>query len=92
LRPEAVPQEFRGNGLALHGGNGNGASPAAPETILNIAIAPLVAKDRQQIGRLVIFDDITARANLEQQLVQADKLSSIGLLAAGVPRGQHPLA
>jgi len=32
----------------------------------------------------VIFDDVTDRAELEQRLVQADKLSSIGLLAAGV--------
>ena len=38
----------------------------------------------EQIGRLVIFDDITDRAELERRLVQADKLSSIGLLAAGV--------
>jgi len=36
------------------------------------------------IGRLVIMDDITARVDLESQLSQADKLSSIGLLAAGV--------
>jgi len=51
---------------------------------LNIAIAPLVSKDSQQIGRLIIFDDVTDRAELERRLVQADKLSSIGLLAAGV--------
>ena len=38
----------------------------------------------EQIGRLVIFDDVTDRAELERRLVQADKLSSIGLLAAGV--------
>jgi len=36
------------------------------------------------IGRLVIMDDITERVELESQLSQADKLSSIGLLAAGV--------
>src|ERR1035441_10086947 len=51
---------------------------------LNVAIAPLVSKDFEQIGRLIIFDDVTDRAELEQRLVQADKLSSIGLLAAGV--------
>jgi two-component system, NtrC family, sensor kinase len=33
---------------------------------------------------LVIFDDVTDRDELERRLVQADKLSSIGLLAAGV--------
>ena len=54
------------------------------EATLNVAIAPLVAKDQQQIGRLIIFDDVTDRAELETRLVQADKLSSIGLLAAGV--------
>lgn len=71
-------------------GNGNGASGlhgednANRELTLNLAIAPLVSKDMQEIGRLIIFDDITDRADLERRLVQADKLSSIGLLAAGV--------
>ena len=51
---------------------------------MNVAIAPLVTKDGQRIGRLVIFDDVTEREDLERRLVQADKLSSIGLLAAGV--------
>ena len=59
-------------------GNGNGAHT------LNIAVAPLVSKDLEQIGRLIIFDDVTDRDELEKRLVQADKLSSIGLLAAGV--------
>jgi two-component system NtrC family sensor kinase len=54
------------------------------EATLNIAIAPLFSRDAQRIGRLVIFDDVTDREELERRLVQADKLSSIGLLAAGV--------
>jgi len=56
----------------------------ARESIVNLAIAPLVSKDLTQIGRLIIFDDVTDREELERRLVQADKLSSIGLLAAGV--------
>ncbi len=55
-----------------------------PDRILNVAIAPLVAKNFDRIGRLIIFDDVTDRVALEQQLQQAEKLSSIGLLAAGV--------
>jgi signal transduction histidine kinase len=51
---------------------------------LNLAIAPLVSKDMERIGRIIIFDDVTDRDELERRLVQADKLSSIGLLAAGV--------
>ena len=63
----------------------NGTHDIAPASyILNLAIAPLVSKDMRQIGRLIIFDDITNQAELEKRLVQADKLSSIGLLAAGV--------
>jgi signal transduction histidine kinase len=67
-------------------GNGHGRTPRAKlaSATLNIAIAPLVSKDQEQIGRLIIIDDVTDRAELEQRLVQADKLTSIGLLAAGV--------
>jgi two-component system, NtrC family, sensor kinase len=68
------------------GSNGNGISQheADREMTLNVAIAPLVSKEFKQIGRLIIFDDITERSELEARLVQADKLSSIGMLAAGV--------
>ena len=51
---------------------------------LNIAIAPLLSRDFVSVGRIVLMDDITERVTLEAQLAQTDKLSSIGLLAAGV--------
>ncbi|HLA41308.1 MAG TPA: ATP-binding protein, partial [Candidatus Glassbacteria bacterium] len=54
------------------------------ERVLNIAIAPLLSKNCDGIGRLIIFDDITDRVALETQLAQSEKLSSVGLLAAGV--------
>ena len=50
----------------------------------NIAIAPLLSRDFVSVGRIILVDDITERVTLETQLAQADKLSSIGLLAAGV--------
>jgi signal transduction histidine kinase len=79
LKPATVAAE------AVNGGSNGHALPARfREATLNVAIAPLVSKDQEQIGRLIIFDDVTDRAELEQRLVQADKLSSIGLLAAGV--------
>jgi PAS domain S-box-containing protein len=74
------PANPQGNGHA----NGHALPARFREATLNIAIAPLVSKEQEQIGRLIIFDDVTDRAELEQRLVQADKLSSIGLLAAGV--------
>ncbi len=58
--------------------------PGGCHVVTNIALTPLVSKQRQPIGRLLIFDDITDRVQLEDQLLQAEKLSSIGLLAAGV--------
>jgi hypothetical protein len=78
--PAGVGQED-GNG----NGNGNGAGPEPRhDRLVNLAIAPLVTRDGARIGRLVIFDDVTERDELERRLMQADKLSSIGLLAAGV--------
>jgi two-component system NtrC family sensor kinase len=59
-------------------------TPAGEVRTVNVAIAPLVTRKFQVIGRLIIMDDITERVELEVQLSQADKLSSIGLLAAGV--------
>ena len=59
-------------------------TPTGEPRIVNVAIAPLVTRKFSVIGRLVIMDDITERIELEVQLSQADKLSSIGLLAAGV--------
>jgi PAS domain S-box-containing protein len=52
--------------------------------IVNLSVVPLIGKENQVIGRLLIFTDLTERVNLEDQLMQAEKLSSIGLLAAGV--------
>ncbi|HET7209215.1 MAG TPA: ATP-binding protein [Terriglobales bacterium] len=60
------------------------STPADETRIINVAIAPLVTRKFNVIGRLIIMDDITERVELESQLSQADKLSSIGLLAAGV--------
>ncbi len=59
-------------------------TPTGESRVVNVAIAPLVTKKFNVIGRLIIMDDITERVELESQLSQADKLSSIGLLAAGV--------
>ncbi len=57
---------------------------AGEQRTANIAIAPLLSRDFVVVGRIILVDDITERVSLETQLAQADKLSSIGLLAAGV--------
>jgi len=57
---------------------------AAEQRTVNAAIAPLLSRDFVAVGRIILVDDITERVTLEAQLAQTDKLSSIGLLAAGV--------
>ncbi|HTU34902.1 MAG TPA: ATP-binding protein [Candidatus Acidoferrum sp.] len=52
--------------------------------VVNVSIAPLVGKDGARLGRLVLLDDITQRVRLEEQILQTEKLTSLGLLAAGV--------
>ena len=60
------------------------ALPSGEVRVANIAIAPLVTRNFISVGRIILVDDITDRIQLEAQLTQSEKLSSIGLLAAGV--------
>ncbi|HEY1472432.1 MAG TPA: ATP-binding protein, partial [Candidatus Acidoferrum sp.] len=52
--------------------------------VINVSITPLVGKSSERIGRLLLFDDVTQRDRMEEQLTQTEKLTSLGLLAAGV--------
>ncbi len=54
------------------------------EFVVNASFAPLVGKSGAQNGRLILLDDITQRIRMEEQMVQNEKLTSLGLLAAGV--------
>ena len=51
--------------------------------IVNLSLIPL-RDAAASSGFLVVMDDITEKVDLEGQLMQAEKLSSIGLLAAGI--------
>ncbi len=59
-------------------------TPTGEARTANITVAPLLNRDFKTVGRIVIVDDISERISMETQLTQAEKLSSIGLLAAGV--------
>jgi PAS domain S-box-containing protein len=67
------------NAYKLHATNFKGKS-----LILNVAIAPLRTVSQHQKGAIIVLEDVTSRVKLEQTLQQSEKLSSIGLLAAGV--------
>jgi len=59
-------------------------TPGGRRLVINASIAPLVGKTGTRLGRLILLDDITQRVRLEEQMVQTEKLTSLGLLAAGV--------
>ncbi len=52
--------------------------------ILNVAVAPLRSISKNQTGAIIVLENVTSRIKLEETLQQSEKLSSIGLLAAGV--------
>ena len=52
--------------------------------VADITLTPLFGRNGEVSGQLMILDDKTERVKMEDQLIQSDKLTSIGLLAAGV--------
>ena len=54
------------------------------QVVVNVAIAPLLGKEGERLGKLILVDDVSQRVRMEEQLVQTEKLTSLGLLAAGV--------
>lgn len=55
-----------------------------PGAIVNLSVSPFMDRSGRTTGMLMVLDDVTERVRLEDQLLQAEKLSSIGLLAAGI--------
>jgi two-component system NtrC family sensor kinase len=52
--------------------------------IVNVSVAPFQSAPGERCGTILILDDVTERVRLEQQLQHAEKMASVGLLAAGV--------
>jgi PAS domain S-box-containing protein len=58
--------------------------PDGRSVIVNVSIAPFEVDSGERHGTVLILEDVTARMRLEDQLQHAEKMASIGLLAAGV--------
>ncbi len=52
--------------------------------MVNVSVAPFQSAPGERVGTILIIDDVTARVRLEEQLQHAEKMASVGLLAAGV--------
>ena len=66
--------------VPLISGQGDGKR----ELLVNLAVAPFQTADGAQAGWIIVLEDVTDRANLEEQLRLSEKMAAIGLLAAGV--------
>ena len=58
--------------------------PKGGNRIFDIAKTPLLDNQLKPYGTIIVFEDITEKIQLQQQLVTSEKLASIGLLSAGV--------
>jgi two-component system NtrC family sensor kinase len=52
--------------------------------VFDIARTPLLDNALKPYGTIIVFEDITDKIRLQQQLLTSEKLASIGLLSAGV--------
>ncbi len=52
--------------------------------IFDVARTPLLDNALQPYGTIIVFEDITDKIHMQQQLLTSEKLASIGLLSAGV--------
>jgi two-component system, NtrC family, sensor kinase len=59
-------------------------TPGGGKKIFDIARTPLLDNALQPYGTIIVFEDITDKIHLQQQLLTSEKLASIGLLSAGV--------
>jgi two-component system NtrC family sensor kinase len=58
--------------------------PDGAKRIFDIARTPLLDNAMNPYGTVIVFEDITEKIGLQQQLLTSEKLASIGLLSAGV--------
>lgn len=62
-----------------------GGAQCGQRLLVNITTVPMLPMPgREWAGTIVMFEDVTARAQLEEQLRLSERMASLGLLAAGV--------
>ena len=61
-----------------------GQGDSKRDRLVNLAVAPFKTAEATQAGWILVLEDVTDRAHLEEQLRLSEKMAAIGLLAAGV--------
>jgi PAS domain S-box-containing protein len=52
--------------------------------VVELTTSPIIEADGMAMGFLVLFDDLTEKKSLEEQVRRADRLAAMGTLAAGL--------
>ncbi len=58
--------------------------PEQPDIVLSVRATPLVGEGGRPDGAVALLRDVTLRRQLEQQLLQSQKLEALGQLAGGI--------
>jgi PAS domain S-box-containing protein len=54
------------------------------EYLINASVAPILDSNNNILGTVLVFQDVTAERKMEEELIKAEKLESLGLLAGGI--------
>ncbi len=54
------------------------------ETFFDVYVSPLKDEDGRVSGRIFVFEDITEKNHIQNQLITSEKMASLGLLSAGI--------
>lgn len=54
------------------------------ELIFDISISPLKDDSGKIIGTILVFEDVTEKVLIQNQLITAEKMASLGILSAGI--------
>jgi PAS domain S-box-containing protein len=83
LRERLVERTLR-EGVRFRGAEGVIRRGSGERVPIGTSCAPLVDREGVRRGAIVIFQDLTEIKQLQRQVLQAEKMASIGQLAAGV--------
>lgn len=77
-----------GEAVALEGSTRTSSNRLLSTTAGNVpiedSVAPIIDERGKHWGAVIVFRDVSERRRLEQQVAHADRLASLGTLAAGV--------
>ena len=84
MRPSAVEEALHGNRVVNRARLTVLASQNGAEYLIAESGAPIHDLHGKVIGAVLVFRDMTERHKIEEELVKADRLESVGALAGGI--------